>query len=114
MDVFVLSILVVKSARDDSKICESFPQVQVIGVDVGCHNSVELHDTKALSLCLLQAVAHKFFADVKPARAALYCVTCIGDMADAADVVGVQNVQTDNFSVHLGDAAVHRAEEFLA
>ena len=94
-----MPILHPETSGDRSQLNETKPLVQMTGMDVALHYGIELQHTEPQILCNLQAVQHQFFTDMLSSARGGYCITGIANMSAASDVIGMQNIQPNNFSV---------------
>ena len=100
-DVFVV-------AGDAAELCEAEGLVQVKGSFVGGDDGVELQDPEAEFLAGGQGVFYQLAPDVPASDAGFYGIAGVADVSAAADVVGVEDVQPDDFagSFVFGNAGV--------
>lgn len=62
-------------------------------MNVGSNNRIELQNTEAVQLCLLQAVQNKLFPNMAAAERRIYRVACVADMPAPSDIVRMQNIE---------------------
>ena len=95
--ILVLSAFEQKAVRNCAKLCKAELFVKVTGRKICFYNRIELQDFKSVFLSLNKAVHNKLFAYMTVSCSAFYGVACIADMTAPADIVGVKNIQTENF-----------------
>ena len=87
-DILEGAVLHPEAIGDGSDIHKAKPLVQVSGVDVVFHHSVELHQGKAQSFCLSQAVRHQLFTDMTASAVRIYRIAGIGNMPQPSEGLG--------------------------
>ena len=97
-DVLVVAVLHEEALGDSAQAGETQALVEVQGVDVCCHDGVELEDAEAEPGPHDQRVLDELLADVLPASGRANGIAGVADVAAAAHVVGVQDVEADDFA----------------
>ncbi len=110
-DILEAAVLHAEALRYGAKLHKSEALVKVAGMDIALHHGIELQNTEAVELCLLKAVKHQLLTDMEPARPGSDRVACIADMAASSDIVGMENIQTEDFAVFFGDAGIALGSE---
>ena len=112
-DVFVAAVFHQEASGDAAELCEAECLVQVEGGFVGGYDGVELQDSEAEFLAGGQGVFYQLAPDVPASDAGFYGIAGVADVSAAADVVGVEDVQSDDFAggFVFGDAGVRLAFE---
>ncbi len=112
-NVFVAAVFHQEASGDAAELCEAEGLVQVEGGFVGGDDGVELQDPEAEFLAGGQGVLDQLAADVPASDACFYGIAGVADVSAAADVVGVEDVQPDDFAggFVFGDAGVRLAFE---
>ena len=107
-NVFVVAVFHQEAPGDAAELCESECLIQVESSFVGGDDGVELQNPEAEFLAGGQGVFYQLAADVPASDACFYGIAGVADVSAAADVVGVEDVQPDDFagSFVFGNAGV--------
>jgi hypothetical protein len=97
-NILVFAVLVQKSARNHTKLCESQLFVQRKCARVALDDCVELQHAESARFPLFQAVRNEFFTDMLSAHGLFDGVACVTDMTAASHIIRVQNIQTDQLA----------------
>ena len=97
-NILVFAVLVQKSARNHTKLCESQLFVQRKCALVALDDCVELQHAESARFPLCNAVLYQFFTDMLSAHGLFDGVAGVADMTAAAHIVRVQNIQTDQLA----------------
>ena len=93
-----MAVLHEEALGDSAQAGEAQALVEVQGVDVCGHDGVELEDAEAEPGTHDQRVLDELLADVLPAPGRADGIAGVADVAAAAHVVGVQDVEADEFA----------------
>ena len=96
-DILITSVFHTKAAWNRTQLNEAKALIQMSRVYIAFDNSIKLQHTKAKLPAHTQAIEHQFLSDVLSSCIRCNSIACIADMSASAHIVGMEDVQSQNF-----------------
>ena len=111
-----MSVFHPEPTRNYSQLLETKALVQMTGVNIRCHNSIELKNSESVFSALQQAVLNQLFPYMQSARLGTDGIACVADMTAPANIVWMENIQSIYFAVGIlrHSAVGLRIKKYLA